>query len=674
MSFQSVAASSMEKSPFGQNFKTKSKGFAGAGSTLFVSQSPGGETNEEEEQEGDHDGPHFEPIISLPDKIDVKTGEEDEEVMFSHRAKLFRFVAEEKQWKERGIGDIKLLRNVTSGKMRVLMRRDQVLKLCANHQITTDMSLQPNAGSYRSWVWSTHADFSEGECIAERLAVRFKNGDIARQFKEKFEECQEMLKNQGLLKPPVQRETVNSVGVNEDLLAKFKAEEGSWDCDTCMVRNSSDKLVCEACTTPKPGVQTSQMPANRGTPSFSFGTTAASSNSGFYFGSTASSDDAVSGSAPASSHGFSFGSDSSFSGTSFVFGQQKADENSSTAVFSFGLGSNAPLGFGSTHKENTAAVVDGDREGGNYSDHLASSDEGSDSEDDSSQTSKEGEVDGEEGEKRHGGLGKGLLEGWKPEEGSWECNTCLVRNKSEQLECVACTAPKPGVDRSRDIYTEGKPLFGFDSGPSFSSAGFSFGTSTSSSGAGFSFGSDPTSTGAEFSFGYGGESQKHIASSSSNITSFTPNQSPQLSNTQSALDSKEKPVSPLNPGETRFQSDEVFTTTDTVKKQETIDGSSKPGEILEVSSEQKAALGTEDQAAEDVQGDGGADKGKLPEEEKLKTDLQPVGGANLPAEDVQGDGGADTNESAVQLEGAVDSSTEPQESVTVGVNEETEEG
>ena len=196
MSFQSVAASSIENSPFGQNAKAKSKGFAGAGSTLFASQSPGGETHEEEEQGGDHDGPHFEPIIALPEKIDVKTGEEDEEVMFTHRSKLYRFVAEEKQWKERGIGDIKLLRNVTSGKMRVLMRRDQVLKLCANHQITTEMSLQPNAGSGRSWVWSTNADFSEGECKAERLAVRFKNEDIARQFKEKFEECQEMLNNQ----------------------------------------------------------------------------------------------------------------------------------------------------------------------------------------------------------------------------------------------------------------------------------------------------------------------------------------------------------------------------------------------------------------------------------------------------------------------------------------------
>ena len=409
MSFQSVAASSIENSPFGQNAKAKSKGFVGARATLFASESPGGETQEKKEQEGDHDGPHFKPIIALPEKIDVKTGEEDEEVMFSHRSKLYRFVAEEKQWKERGIGDIKLLRNVTSGKMRVLMRRDQVLKLCANHQITTEMSLQPNAGSGRSWVWSTNADFSEGECKAERLAVRFKNEDIARQFKEKFEECQEMLKNQASLKPPLQKETVNTEGVKEDLLAKFKAEEGTWECDTCTVRNGSDRLVCAACTTPKPGAQTSQMPANRGTPSFSFGTAGAPSNSGFSFGSPSSSVDAGSGFASASSQGFSFGSDSSSSRTGFVFSRQKE------------------------------------------------------------------------------GLRTGFLEGWKPEEGSWKCNTCLVRNKSEKLECVACTSPMPGVVVNGKKTTEGKPLFGFGSGSSFPSAGFSFGASASSSGAGFSF-------------------------------------------------------------------------------------------------------------------------------------------------------------------------------------------
>ena len=92
-------------------------------------------------------------------------------------------MAEEKQWKERGVGDIKLLRSAKTGKTRVLMRWERVLKLCANHQITTDMTLQPNAGSDRSWVWSTLADFSEEEHKPERLAVKFKTEGIAKQSK-----------------------------------------------------------------------------------------------------------------------------------------------------------------------------------------------------------------------------------------------------------------------------------------------------------------------------------------------------------------------------------------------------------------------------------------------------------------------------------------------------------
>ena len=39
----------------------------------------------------------------------VKTGEEDDQVLFMSRAKLYRFV--EGEWKERGLGDMKILKN-----------------------------------------------------------------------------------------------------------------------------------------------------------------------------------------------------------------------------------------------------------------------------------------------------------------------------------------------------------------------------------------------------------------------------------------------------------------------------------------------------------------------------------------------------------------------------------
>ena len=318
LSFQSVAASSLSSSPFGQKSQQKSPGFPGAGAQLFASQSTEDDAGTAEVE---HDGPHFEPIIPLPDKIDVKTGEEDEEVIFSHRAKLYRFGTDDKQWKERGVGDIKLLRNRQSGKMRVLMRRDQVLKICANHQITIDMKLQPNAGSDRSWVWSTLADFSEQECKAEQLAVRFKSEDIAKQFKEKFEECQELLKNQTPVKT-LQKEQAQEE-VKDDLVTKFKAAEGSWECDICMVRNDSDKVECAACGGLKPGAEPRQ-DQQKDTKTFPFGSNAPSSGSVFLFGSAS----------PSTGAGFSFGSGGTSQGDErfLSFGSFAEAQNSKTEI------------------------------------------------------------------------------------------------------------------------------------------------------------------------------------------------------------------------------------------------------------------------------------------------------------------------------------------------------
>lgn len=73
--------------------------------------------NEEEYEEEENDT-HFEPVIPLPDKIEVKTGEEDEETLYCHRSKLLRL--HDKEWKERGVGDVKILRHAATGKVRLV--------------------------------------------------------------------------------------------------------------------------------------------------------------------------------------------------------------------------------------------------------------------------------------------------------------------------------------------------------------------------------------------------------------------------------------------------------------------------------------------------------------------------------------------------------------------------
>jgi len=144
--------------------------------------------------------PQFEPVIRLTEQVDTKTHEEDEDVLFKMRAKLFRFDAESSEWKERGTGDVRLLSHRETKKVRLVMRRDKTLKVCANHVISSDMRLQPNIGSDRSWVWKVAADYSEQPPTSETLAIRFANSENAGMFKTAFEDGQKT--NASLGKPP----------------------------------------------------------------------------------------------------------------------------------------------------------------------------------------------------------------------------------------------------------------------------------------------------------------------------------------------------------------------------------------------------------------------------------------------------------------------------------------
>ncbi|TFY72103.1 hypothetical protein EVG20_g902 [Dentipellis fragilis] len=133
---------------------------------------------------------HFEPVIKLTEEVETKTNEEDEQAVFKMRAKLFRFDPGSSEWKERGTGDVKLLQHKETKKVRLVMRRDKTLKVCANHLISADMKLQPNIGSDRSWVWKVLADYSESPPTSETLAIRFANAENAGQFKTAFEDAQ----------------------------------------------------------------------------------------------------------------------------------------------------------------------------------------------------------------------------------------------------------------------------------------------------------------------------------------------------------------------------------------------------------------------------------------------------------------------------------------------------
>ncbi|KAF2269917.1 hypothetical protein CC78DRAFT_529078 [Lojkania enalia] len=146
---------------------------------------------DDENPENEEPDVHFEPVVRLTEKVETKTNEELEEQIYKQRAKLFKFDSNAKEWKERGTGDVRLLKHKENGKTRLVMRRDKTLKVCANHYIVPDMKLQANVGSDRSWVWNAAADVSEGEPEALTLAIRFASSEFAEKFKDSFIQAQQ---------------------------------------------------------------------------------------------------------------------------------------------------------------------------------------------------------------------------------------------------------------------------------------------------------------------------------------------------------------------------------------------------------------------------------------------------------------------------------------------------
>ncbi|XP_059355208.1 E3 SUMO-protein ligase RanBP2-like [Carassius carassius] len=144
-------------------------------------------TCSESEEEGSDDEFHFEPIVSLPE-VEVRSGEEDEEILLKERAKLYRFDRELNQWKERGVGDIKILFHPVKKSYRLLMRCKQVLKVCANHSISPSIKLKPMNISANALGWTT--DYSEGDGKVEQLAAKFKTPELAKSFRQVFSDWQ----------------------------------------------------------------------------------------------------------------------------------------------------------------------------------------------------------------------------------------------------------------------------------------------------------------------------------------------------------------------------------------------------------------------------------------------------------------------------------------------------
>lgn len=129
------------------------------------------------------------PSISLQVRSDIQTGDEDEEQIYAQRSKLYRW--RDGEWKERGLGEARLLKSKAAGFVRFLMRQEKTGKVVANHLVVEHSlycDLRPNADSEKIWVWMAQ-DYADPEAgkVEEQLALKFGTVELAQAFKEAFD-------------------------------------------------------------------------------------------------------------------------------------------------------------------------------------------------------------------------------------------------------------------------------------------------------------------------------------------------------------------------------------------------------------------------------------------------------------------------------------------------------
>ena len=123
-------------------------------------------------------------IVDLPE-ITIESKEADEEVVFCAKSKLYRWTDD--QWKERGVGELKIIKNKHSLIYRCFLRQEQTMKLRCMFDILGQKSWLPEKlmTSEKSWFWSC-IDHSDPKSKLEKFCARFKTVEEYEKFQKEF--------------------------------------------------------------------------------------------------------------------------------------------------------------------------------------------------------------------------------------------------------------------------------------------------------------------------------------------------------------------------------------------------------------------------------------------------------------------------------------------------------
>ena len=132
--------------------------------------------------------------VALQRRLPSVQDKYDECELYVQRSKLF-VRSLDGEWKERGLGEAKLLQHKGSGKVRLALCDENTQQVVANHYVVDSVGtglpfceLTPNQGSERSWVWkaldSTGTGAPQGGVC--EFALKFGNKELADKFKIAF--------------------------------------------------------------------------------------------------------------------------------------------------------------------------------------------------------------------------------------------------------------------------------------------------------------------------------------------------------------------------------------------------------------------------------------------------------------------------------------------------------
>jgi hypothetical protein len=114
------------------------------------------------------------PAFILPEVI-IQTDEDRFDLLHKCRAKIFRW---RNEWKERGIGVLKILRDKMTNKVRIALRQDSTKKVMMNVIIEEDplCKLKEHNSSEKMIFFIGH-DYSDGDCTLEKFVIKFSNSE-----------------------------------------------------------------------------------------------------------------------------------------------------------------------------------------------------------------------------------------------------------------------------------------------------------------------------------------------------------------------------------------------------------------------------------------------------------------------------------------------------------------